>query len=182
MMHANLTLGKRIKMLRLARDLTLKQVSGRCGLSPTHLSEVERGKTSPTVGALVRIAQALGEDASRLIEGGDARAVASTRSDRMRLECGGAILEPLAGGVGEGALSVIAVSLPVGAVLPALATRGEQCLLVVEGAVEASMAGTARPLRTGDVLHGMVSDWGAVHNTGVSGAKLLWFASPAVTL
>src|SRR2546425_10447332 len=52
-------LGRRIKLLRIARGLTLKDLEERGGISATHVSEIERGKASPTVGALGRIARAL---------------------------------------------------------------------------------------------------------------------------
>src|SRR5262249_13811800 len=61
-------LGRRIRKLRLDRRQTLKQVEEGSGLSSTHLSEIERGRTSPTIGALVRIARALDRDASYFIE------------------------------------------------------------------------------------------------------------------
>src|SRR5690349_14386939 len=61
-------LGRRIRKLRLERRMTLKQVEQASGLSATHLSEIERGRTSPTIGALVRIARALEKDASYFIE------------------------------------------------------------------------------------------------------------------
>ena len=55
-------LGRRVRALRLQRGMTLKQVESLCGLSATHLSEVERGRTSPTLGALTRLAGALGRE------------------------------------------------------------------------------------------------------------------------
>ena len=61
-------LGRRIRKLRLDCRMTLKQVEHASGLSATHLSEIERGRTSPTIGALVRIARALNRDASYFIE------------------------------------------------------------------------------------------------------------------
>ena len=61
-------LGRRIRKLRLERRMTLKQVEQASDLSATHLSEIERGRTSPTIGALVRIARALQKDASYFIE------------------------------------------------------------------------------------------------------------------
>lgn len=61
-------LGRRIRALRMDRRMTLKQVEHLSGLSATHLSEVERGRTSPTIGALVRIARALRKDAAFFLE------------------------------------------------------------------------------------------------------------------
>jgi transcriptional regulator with XRE-family HTH domain len=61
-------LGRRIRKLRSERRMTLKQVEHVSGLSATHLSEIERGRTSPTIGALLRIARALEKDVSYFIE------------------------------------------------------------------------------------------------------------------
>jgi transcriptional regulator with XRE-family HTH domain len=61
-------LGLRMRKIRMERRMTLKQVERAADLSATHLSEIERGRTSPTIGALVRIARALGRDTSYFIE------------------------------------------------------------------------------------------------------------------
>jgi len=61
-------LGLRMRKVRMERRMTLKQVERAADLSATHLSEIERGRTSPTIGALVRIARALGRDTSYFIE------------------------------------------------------------------------------------------------------------------
>ena len=85
-------LGRRIRKLRLERRLTLKQVEIACGLSATHLSEIERGRTSPTIGALVRIARALDKEASYFIEHEE-------RADIALLARESAIRETLPGGL-----------------------------------------------------------------------------------
>ncbi len=61
-------LGRRVKQLRLQKGMTLKEIEAKVGVSATHVSEVERGKTSPTVGALSKIAAALEVNASYLID------------------------------------------------------------------------------------------------------------------
>jgi transcriptional regulator with XRE-family HTH domain len=53
-------IGRRIRTVRQERKLSLRQVAATAKLSATHISEIERGHTTPTVGALVRIAEALG--------------------------------------------------------------------------------------------------------------------------
>ena len=52
--------GKRIRYLRKANELTLKQLSAGCGMSVNTLSLVERGEVAPMVTTLCRIANALG--------------------------------------------------------------------------------------------------------------------------
>src|SRR5262249_14769606 len=77
-------LGERIKQLRLSQDLTFKQVGEKAKVSDTHLSEIERGKTSPTVGALVRIAHALGQEPAQLVDDEELPRVAFTRRSERR--------------------------------------------------------------------------------------------------
>jgi transcriptional regulator with XRE-family HTH domain len=43
----NEVLGQRLKACRTEAGLTLKAMEARAGVSATHISEIERGKTSP---------------------------------------------------------------------------------------------------------------------------------------
>jgi transcriptional regulator with XRE-family HTH domain len=61
-------LGKRIKRIRESKHLTLKNIEAAASISATHISEIERGKTSPTLGALLRISKALGKDPAYFVE------------------------------------------------------------------------------------------------------------------
>jgi transcriptional regulator with XRE-family HTH domain len=61
-------IGRRIKKVREANYMTLKKVEAKAGISATHISEIERGKTSPTINALIRIAKALEKDPAYFIE------------------------------------------------------------------------------------------------------------------
>jgi transcriptional regulator with XRE-family HTH domain len=60
--------GERLRLARFRQNMTLKDVAMRSGMSATHISEIERGRTSPTIGALQRIAQALGERTAHFVE------------------------------------------------------------------------------------------------------------------
>ncbi len=92
-------LGRRIRKLRLEKRMTLKQVEESSGLSSTHLSEIERGRTSPTIGALVRIARALERDASYFIETDERPEVAFTPREQRRTMAGGLQVEALTPGI-----------------------------------------------------------------------------------
>ncbi|MCS6906941.1 MAG: helix-turn-helix domain-containing protein [Anaerolineales bacterium] len=54
------SLGERIKLLRLERNLTLAELSQKTNLSTSYLSQLERGKTIPSLSSLMEIANALG--------------------------------------------------------------------------------------------------------------------------
>lgn len=93
-------LGRRIRKLRMDMRMTLKQVETASGLSATHLSEIERGRTSPTIGALVRIARALNKDASYFIETEELEDIAHVKGVASTLAFpGGAQAELLTPGI-----------------------------------------------------------------------------------
>jgi transcriptional regulator with XRE-family HTH domain len=73
--------GRRVRMARFRRNMTLKEVAARSGMSATHISEIERGKTSPTIGALQRISKALGERPAYFVEERDSPLAILTRKD-----------------------------------------------------------------------------------------------------
>ena len=64
----NEQLGQRLKACRAEAGLTLKAMEARAGVSATHISEIERGKTSPTIGALQKMARALDRDLPYFLE------------------------------------------------------------------------------------------------------------------
>ena len=53
------TIGQNIRSLRKERDLTLKQVARRTGLSVSLLSQIERAESSASVSSLYKLARAL---------------------------------------------------------------------------------------------------------------------------
>jgi transcriptional regulator with XRE-family HTH domain len=56
--------GKKIRHLRKAHQLTIKQLAAGCDLSSNAISLLERGEVAPTVATLCKIASALGAPAS----------------------------------------------------------------------------------------------------------------------
>lgn len=64
-------LPERLKELRTNKDLTLKGVGERSGLSVSYLSDIERGRTTPTLGTLEVLAEALEVSVIDLLTGVD---------------------------------------------------------------------------------------------------------------
>jgi transcriptional regulator with XRE-family HTH domain len=52
-------LQERLKEVRTVRNLTLKELAARSGLSVSYLSDLERGRTTPSLGTLEMLATAL---------------------------------------------------------------------------------------------------------------------------
>ncbi len=60
-------IGNRIKAARERAHLTQEQLAEMVGLSPTHLSVIERGVKTPKLDTFVRIANALGVSVDALL-------------------------------------------------------------------------------------------------------------------
>lgn len=56
----HLTIGSNMRRIRKERDLTLKQMSRRTGLSVSLLSQIERAESSASISSLYKVATALG--------------------------------------------------------------------------------------------------------------------------
>jgi len=63
-------LGPRLHAIRKTRGLTLDELSERCGISKSMLSQIERGQANPTFGTLWNITQSLGLELADLVEAG----------------------------------------------------------------------------------------------------------------
>ena len=61
-------IGKKIRELRTANDLTLEELASRSELTKGFLSQVERNLTSPSISTLEDIMEALGTDLSQFFQ------------------------------------------------------------------------------------------------------------------
>ncbi|WP_295167455.1 helix-turn-helix transcriptional regulator [uncultured Brevundimonas sp.] len=61
-------LGKNVRLLRTAADLSQEELAFRANMKRSYLSDLERGTRNPSVRALGRLASALGVPPSRLLE------------------------------------------------------------------------------------------------------------------
>ena len=172
-------LGRRIRKLRLERRMTLKQVEHASDLSATHLSEIERGRTSPTIAALVRIARALRKDASYFIEVEERPEVAHMTRENVRPQraARGVTIEPLTPGVPgsrmfayrlvlqanhEGAISLAVQDLP-----------GDAVYFVRNGSIEAEFGDTRVTLSPGDAVQASFLQNHRLHTLNGDGAEVL---------
>src|SRR4051794_41554160 len=77
-------IGPRVKALREAMDLSLRDLAVRSGVSAPMLSQVERGETSPTLQVAARIAAGLELSLSQLLRLDEGGSVSVVRSGDAR--------------------------------------------------------------------------------------------------
>jgi transcriptional regulator with XRE-family HTH domain len=76
--------GRRVKALREAMDLSLRDLAERSGVSAPMLSQVERGETSPTLSVAERIAAGLDLSLSQLLRLDEGGVVSVVRAGERR--------------------------------------------------------------------------------------------------
>lgn len=176
-------LGARIKRFRLGRNMTLKEVEVRAKVSATHVSEIERGMTSPTVGALAKIARAMGTEASYFLEASDHAPVSIVRKNDRRVlayESWGARIHCLTDGLGGRPMSFLHVELEPGLErrIQSIQHRGEELIHIIKGVVEINIDADRHLLKEGDSIHFRSREPHTIKNIGDGMARIVWVASP----
>ena len=180
-------LGERIKQFRLSRNLTLKEVEQKAKVSATHVSEIERGLTSPTVGSLTKIAHALGTEPGYFLQTGDYPGVSVVRSDRRRVLRDGAwggMINRLCSGICDVEMSFLEIELDPGLEQSPepITHTGEEFLFVRKGVVEAYVGLDRFLLKEGDSLHFKSNEPHTLRNIGDGKARVIWTLVPALRL
>ncbi|HJP71002.1 MAG TPA: helix-turn-helix domain-containing protein [Candidatus Limnocylindria bacterium] len=154
-------IGHRLRELRSARELSLRQLAKLIGASPSLLSQVENGKVTPSVDTLYELARALGVPVASFF-GDQADAVAPTAASvgvvraadrqRIRLETG-VTWENLLPGDDSG-LRFMEIHYPPGAHSGEHYLRhpGRDLFVVLEGELTFSVGFSQHRLSAGDAI------------------------------
>ncbi len=176
-------LGRRIKRRRLEKNLTLKDVELKAKVSATHVSEIERGMTSPTVGALAKIALALGTEASYFLKQDAYPPISIVRKNKrrvLRYDNWGAAIHCLSGGTSEARMSFLEVELMPGIThdMEPFTHTGEEFVHILRGVVETHIGSDRHLLKEGDSIHFRSGEPHTIRNIGDGRARVLWVAAP----
>lgn len=175
-------LGRRIRRIRQEKNLTLKQIEEKVGVSATHTSEIERGKTSPTIGALEKIATALDVPPSHLIDiPPAAEFVNRPRSSLPSIHMHDGAVR-LQGVTNRDAISEMSIFFATiegnGVVEPVGGHRGEEFCYVLDGFLEVSVDGQPHVLRRGETIHFKASQTHHIRNLSPEPVRSLWAVRP----
>jgi len=88
-------LGSRLRQARVEADLTLRELARTLGVSPSFVSQLENGKSQPSVATLYSMSQVLGVSIDRLFEGDDDGSPTATTTDSTPLGQEGVVDEPV---------------------------------------------------------------------------------------
>src|ERR687885_1654971 len=179
---AEVDVGERLRALRRFRRCTLRTIAARSGLSESFLSQVERGRSSASIGSLRRIAEALGVTVADLFEpSGPPRPRVLRRDERPALAFGILGRKLLLTPRPLSHLEVFAGELDVGGSTGAEAYAhgdSEELFVVLTGTVQLELGGDVFELEQGDSIDYRSSTPHRVVNVGGDQAEVMWIISP----
>ena len=180
-------IGSRIKKFRLAKGLTLKDIEVRAKVSATHVSEIERGMTSPTGGALAKIAEAMGTDVAYFVEKKNVSKLSiinKSNRKKMQFKDWGDTYYSLTKDIPNPRLSFLEVMLEPGIKRPEETSthEGEEFALITKGVMEIIIGDEKYILKEGDSIHYKASKPHAMRNIGDAPCRAIWVTLPPYSL
>ena len=157
------SIGQVIKRLRQERKITLQQLSAQVGLSPSFLSQLERGNTTIAIDSLVKVAETLGTDIYAILNASQTSAPTQDQYILRSYQRHDAVLQSeheiqtnlSAVSLGKAMMAREITLLPhqQDEPLSIAGHTGEEFLYILEGALTFFLEGQAYTLYPGDTVH-----------------------------
>ena len=177
--------GERIRSLRQKREMTLQQLSEQAGVSVGMLSQMERGRSSPTIRTLQRVADALEVPLNWFFSSPevsqDHPAWVLPLSHRRRIAFGDMkVVKELLSPAGDGKVELLLVTIePGGSSGPVAYTHiGEDAGVVLEGRLLLEVDGVPSTLESGDAFRFASSLPHRFENADTGRTRVLWANTP----
>jgi len=179
--HIVSKLGEKIKYLRTEKSLSLKDLSGRSGISAAAIHKIESNGITPTITTMMKIADALGKNVSYFIEEArkdrdvvfvPARKREPILTFKKGLELSGISAKKYGDFIMTAAYAVVEIGASSGK--KTMKHRGEELVYCLQGRVEFQIKGQTYVLGPGDSLNFRTQLEHKWKNLGNKKAKLIW--------
>lgn len=170
-------LGDSIRTLRQKKRWTLEELSSRCELSVSFLSQVERGLSSLSISSLSAICEALDVPVSHFFAAptnGPLVLKAGSPRSRIYLEDSQVAYSLLSGSMSDRVLEALIAEYPPHYDPPLITHEGEEFGYVLEGKISLQVEDKEETLTSGDSFHIFSSQLHTVRNPSEQPAKILW--------
>lgn len=149
--------GGAIRKLRENVNMSVRTLASKCGFSPSFISQVENGQSSPSIASLERIAAALGVTLVQFFQSTEAESPAiikATQRNKLSSGWSRAKLELLSPSGERSGLNPVLVTLaPDGASSKTPVSHpSQQFAMVIEGAIMLTLENTSELLERGDAV------------------------------
>jgi len=156
MITENVTLGNKIRKLRISKGINLTAFAKKIGKTPSYLSQVERGMASPSIMALRGISKALNVPMFYFLIDDKKQSIIVRKNERRVLQFPKSHLtyELLSPDVSR-QIEMIRTQIEVGAssCSEPISHEGEECTLVMEGKMKIQIGDEFFTLEEGDSIY-----------------------------
>lgn len=150
--------GLRVKDLRKQKDISIRELSRRAGVSATQISEIERNISSPTVPTLLKIISGLGAAASIFFDTKIKKSVSIVRKNERQEfidRKNSVFIQSLSNGIVNTNLKII-LSHPTPGITNisgGYKHDGEEFIYVIKGKIQVTLDDRKYILNEGDSIH-----------------------------
>jgi transcriptional regulator with XRE-family HTH domain len=188
-------LGSELRTAREAAGLTIMQVAERSGFSASYISQVERDLANPSIGAVNRMAEAIGirmraffSNGADNLDGDEpatapdrlpTRVVRQNRRKRLTYPGSNVVFELLCPDL-QHKLEILSSAAPPGAEVgeTPISHAGEECAVVLKGRMELRVGEEVHLLEDGDSIYfdsAKPHNW---RNVGEGDLQVIWVVTP----
>lgn len=174
-------IGEKIKRYRQKLGLTQEELAARTELSKGFISQLERDLTSPSIATLTDILEALGTNLSEFFTEARPEKIVFTSEDMFEKEEteAGYVVRWLVPNAQKNCLEPIMITLePGGSTYEENPHEGEEFGFVLHGSVVLHIGEEKYRVRKGDSFCFKSASVHWIQNTGKTGARLIWVATP----
>jgi transcriptional regulator with XRE-family HTH domain len=173
------SIGMRVRSLRTARGLGLRELARRTGITASMLSQIERGGVNPSVGTLFRLADCLGTTTDYFFQGESEKEAADIvvrQESRARIELSGGVVWERLTPTDEHDIEFMHTIYPPGAVsAPELMRHsGRDYGVLIRGQLNVTVGFATHTLNPGDAIAFDASMPHRLANPGPGEAETIW--------
>jgi len=176
-----LSIGNKIKELRVQKNLTQEELADRAELSKGFISQVERDLTSPSIATLMDILQCLGTNPEEFFSGTASEQVVFKRSDYFEKTDGESKnkIQWIIPDAQKNMMEPILLTLePEGTTVPDSPHEGEEFGYVLSGSIELHLGTRTYKVKKGESFYFSSKKEHFIKANDKQGAQVLWVSTP----
>lgn len=174
-------IGKKIKDMRIQKNLTQEELADRCELSKGFISQLERDLTSPSIATLIDILQCLGTDLKDFFDDSEDDQIAFKESDyfeKIDEELKNKV-EWIIPNAQKNMMEPIRLTLsPGGSTYPDNPHEGEEFGYVISGSIHLIIGRRNIKVKKGESFYFTANATHYIKANEKTGAVLIWVSTP----
>lgn len=174
-------IGKKIRDLRIQKNLTQEELADRCELSKGFISQLERDLTSPSIATLIDILQCLGTDLKHFFNDSDDDQISFKETDyfeKIDEELGNKI-EWIIPNAQKNMMEPIRITLEKGgSTYPDNPHEGEEFGYVLSGSIYLILGSRTIRVKKGESFYFTANTTHYIRASEKTGATLIWVSTP----